>query len=163
MPKQHRKSQMESHNQSMRSMEKIAAIGSEIAALSHLNMPELWKLWDTHFKERPKHPNRRHLESRLAYRLQEIAFGGLKPATRNLLVNFGERLSSIKTSTRPVTTLLPGTVLIREYDGQDHQVTVTIDGKFEYCHHKYPSLSSIARQITGTQWSGPAFFGVRGK
>jgi hypothetical protein len=151
---------MKSEDRQQRSMEKINTIGSEITALSFLKMPELWRLWDQHFKERPTHPNRRHLESRLAYRLQEIAFGGLKPATRDLLANFGERLSSIKTSTRPITALLPGTILIREYDGQDHRVTVTIDGRFEYGDHKYPSLSSVARQITGTQWSGPAFFGL---
>jgi Protein of unknown function (DUF2924) len=156
---------MKSRDQDQKSMEQISTVASKIATLSVIKMPELWKLWDQHFKERPTHPNRRHLESRLTYRLQEIAFGGLKPATRDLLANFGERLSSIKTSTRPINALLPGTILIREFNGRDHRVTVTIDGKFEYGDHKYPSLSSVARQITGTQWSGPAFFGLtqRGK
>ena len=151
---------MKSNDQHQRSMEKIRDIGSEMTALSFLKISELWELWDKHFKDRPKHPNRRYLESRLAYRLQEIALGGLKPATRDLLASFGERLSSIKTSTRPITALLPGTILIREYGGQDHRVTVTIDGRFEYGTHKYKSLSSIAREITGTRWSGPAFFGL---
>lgn len=151
---------MKSEHRQQRSMEKIRDVGSEITALSFLTMSELWKLWDQHFKDRPRHPNRRYLESRLGYRLQEIAFGGLKSATRDLLANFGERLSSIKTCTRPITALLPGTILIREYGGQDHRVTVTIDGRFEYGSHKYASLSSIAREITGTRWSGPAFFGL---
>ena len=135
-------------------------VGNQLHSLSSLPMPEFWKLWDKHFKERPKHPHRKQLESRLAYRLQEIAYGGINPETRNLLADIGERLSKIKTSTRPITALLPGTVLIREFDGRDYQVTVTTDGRFEMDGHKYPSLSSVAKHITGTQWSGPAFFGL---
>ena len=135
-------------------------VGNQLHSLSTLAMPEFWKLWDKHFKDRPKHPHRKQLESRLAYRLQEIADGGLSPKTRNLLEDIGERLSKIKTSTRPITALLPGTVLIREFDGRDYHVTVATDGRFEMDGHKYPSLSAVAKHITGTQWSGPAFFGL---
>ncbi len=135
-------------------------VGNQLHSLSSLPMPEFWKLWDKHFKERPKHPHRKQLESRLAYRLQEIAYGGINPETRNLLADIGERLSKIKTSKRLSTTLLPGTVLIREFDGIDYRVTVAMDGRFEFEGHKYKSLSAIAKQITGTQWSGPAFFGL---
>lgn len=136
-------------------------VGNQLHSLSSLPMPEFWKLWDKHFKERPKHPHRKQLESRLAYRLQEIAYGGISPETRNLLADIGERLSKIKTSKRLSTTLLPGTVLIREFDGIDYLVTVAMDGRFEFEGHKYKSLSAIAKQITGTQWSGPAFFGLQ--
>lgn len=135
-------------------------VGNQLHSLSSLPMPEFWKLWDKHFKERPKHPHRKQLESRLAYRLQEIAYGSISPETRNLLADIGERLSKIKTSKRLSTTLLPGTVLIREFDGIDYRVTVAMDGRFEFEGHKYKSLSAIAKQITGTQWSGPAFFGL---
>ena len=141
-------------------LEITSAIGPQLKDLSTMPIAELWALWDKHFKIRPPHPNRRQLEARLSYRLQEIKFGGLNPDTRNLLADFGERLSKIKTSTRPITALLPGTVLIREFDGRDYQVTVTTDGRFEMDGHKYPSLSSVAKHITGTQWSGPAFFGL---
>ena len=137
-------------------------VGNQLHSLSTLAMPEFWKLWDKHFKERPKHPHRKQLESRLAYRLQEIADGGLSPKTRNLLEDIGERLSKIKTSKRLTTTLLPGTVLIREFDGKDYHVTVAMDGRFEFDGHKFRSLSAIAKQITGTQWSGPLFFGLKG-
>ena len=136
-------------------------VGSQLHSLSTLAMPEFWELWDKHFKDRPKHPHRKQLESRLAYRLQEIAYGGLDPKTRNLLEDIGERLSKIKTSKRLTTTLLPGTVLIREFDGIDYRVTVAIDGRFEFDGHKFKSLSAIAKQITGTQWSGPVFFGLK--
>ena len=136
-------------------------VGNQLHSLSSLAMPEFWELWDKHFKDRPKHPHRKQLESRLAYRLQEIVDGGLSPKTRNLLEDIGERLSKIKTSKRLTTTLLPGTVLIREFDGIDYHVTVAIDGRFEFEGHKYKSLSAIAKQITGTQWSGPLFFGLK--
>jgi len=136
-------------------------VGNQLHSLSTLAMPEFWKLWDKHFKERPRYPHRKQLESRLAYRLQEIADGGLSLKTRNLLEDIGERLSKIKTSKRLTTTLLPGTVLIREFDGIDYRVTVAIDGRFEFDGHKFKSLSAIAKQITGTQWSGPLFFGLK--
>jgi len=53
-------------------------------------------------------------------------------------------------------------VLTREYRGIEYHVTVTQDGKYEYQGRSYPSLSMIAREITGTRWSGPLFFGLRG-
>ncbi len=137
-----------------------STVGKQLDSLPNLEISKLWKLWDQHFRDRPKRPNRRQLESRLAYRLQERAYGGLKLETRNLLADVGERLSKIKTSKRVSTALLPGTILIREFDGIDYRVTVTIDGRFEMDGHKYGSLSAIARHITGTQWSGPAFFGL---
>lgn len=137
-----------------------SAVGNQLQSLPNLNMTELWKLWDQHFKARPKHPNRRQLESRLTYRIQEIHQGGLKPETRKLLEDVGESLSKIKTSKRLSTALLPGTVLIREFDGIDYRVTVAIDGRFEMDGYKYGSLSAVAKHITGTQWSGPAFFGL---
>jgi hypothetical protein len=136
-------------------------VGNQLHSLSSLAMPEFWELWDKHFRDRPKHPHRKQLESRLAYRLQEIADGGLSPKTRNLLEDIGERLSKIKTSKHLTTTLLPGIVLIREFDGIDYHVTVTTDGRFEFDGHKFKSLSAIAKQITGTQWSGPVFFGLK--
>jgi hypothetical protein len=102
----------------VRSAAKTLQITQQIAALPGLPMPELWKLWDQHFSNRPTHPNRRHLESRLAYRMQEAVFGGLPLPTKSLLTEFGERLSKIRSSPRKPDALLPGTVLLREFDGQ---------------------------------------------
>lgn len=141
--------------------ELISAIGSELVNLSVLKMPALWDLWDQHFRARPKAPNRRQLESRLMYRLQEIKHGELNPDTRKLLADYGERLSKIKINKNATAALLPGTVLIREFDGRDYQVTVTTDGRFELEGLKYKSLSAVAKHITGTQWSGPVFFGLK--
>lgn len=57
--------------------------------------------------------------------------------------------------------LLPGSVLTREYRGIEHRVAVAQDGQYEFQGRRYPSLSMIAREITGTRWSGPLFFGVK--
>ena len=141
--------------------ELTSAIGPELVNLSVLKMPALWDLWDQHFRARPKAPNRRQLESRLMYRLQEIKHGELNPDTRKLLADYGERLSKIKINKNATAALLPGTVLIREFDGRDYQVTVTTDGRFELEGLKYKSLSAVAKHITGTQWSGPVFFGLK--
>ncbi len=94
----------------------------------------------------------------IAYRLQEEAFGGLDRATVKLLDGLarGEKpASAVK------RRLKPGTVLVREYQGERHTVTVVPDG-FLWRGTTYSSLSTIARAITGTAWGGPRFFGLRG-
>jgi hypothetical protein len=98
----------------------------------------------------------------IAYRLQEKALGGLKPATLRLL----ERIADDATAGRPVSTTpakihtTTGTVLMREWHGKKHQVTVMEDG-FLYRAKRFRSLSQIARAITGARWSGPLFFGLK--
>lgn len=62
---------------------------------------------------------------------------------------------------RAENQLAPGATLIREYNGIAHQVKVLDDGRFEYQARAYKSLSGVAKAITGTAWSGPAFFGLR--
>jgi hypothetical protein len=60
-----------------------------------------------------------------------------------------------------VLHFVPGTVMVREYGGEEHRVTVTAEGRFEYGGQSYRSLSAVARQITGTPWNGLVFFNVR--
>ena len=107
--------------------------------------------------------NRRYLESRLAYRVQELAYGGLKPATVKRLQQLGEQLDGGNITTRRVRADLKpivGTRLIREWQGVEHTVTVTLDG-FEWQGRPYQSLSAIARAITGSRWNGWVFFGLK--
>jgi hypothetical protein len=98
----------------------------------------------------------------IAYRLQEKALGGLKPATLRLL----ERIADDTAAGRPVSMpseksrMTTGTVLMREWHGKKHQVTVLEDG-FLYRAKRFRSLSQIARLITGARWSGPLFFGLK--
>jgi hypothetical protein len=150
-------------NHPVRSATKTLQVSQQIAALPELPMAELWKLWDQHFQSRPTHPNRKFLESRLAYRIQEAVFGGLPITTRSLLTEFGERLSKIRSGPRKANALLPGTVLLREYDGQEYRITVLADGRYEIDGRVFKSLSGIARMISGTNWSGASFFHLRKK
>lgn len=138
------------------------SVAARVAALPTLPTPELWSLWDRYFPRRPENPNRGYLESRIAYKIQEEAYGGLSPETRNRLANIGRRYSKIKERRQGREIhLAPGTVLVREYGSREHQVRVTAEGTFEYEGQCYKSLSAVARHISGTQWSGPVFFGLR--
>jgi hypothetical protein len=138
-------------------------MATQIAAIEHMKMPEIWALWDSYFPNRPAHPNRLHLESRLKYKLQERALGGLPARITEMLANHGEKFSKIKSRHRAKHDALPGTVLHRDFDGQQYKVLVLSDGRYEFEKKTYKSLSAIAKLITGTQWSGPAFFGLKGK
>lgn len=143
--------------------EKSASIAARIADLSHLPMAELWVLWDRYFERRPDHPNRTHVESRVAYKLQEEVHGGLAPQTRQRLEAIGAKHSKIKLRAKPRTfSFAPGTVLLREWGEREHRVTVNADGHFEYEGHHFKSLTAVARHITGQHWSGPLFFGLKG-
>jgi hypothetical protein len=146
-----------------RSIDQLNAIQSEVAALHEMKMPELWKLWDHHFPRRPIHPNRKFMTSRLSYRIQELTFGSLPQSTRDMLANYGQQFSSIKSKTPAKAVAMPGATLLREFDGREYRVQVQADGRYEYNGQIYRSLSAIAKTITGTQWSGPAFFGLKSK
>jgi hypothetical protein len=141
--------------------QKNPSIAMQIAALPDKTMDELRALWDELFDSPAPHHNRTGLESRLAYRIQEKAFGGLSPLARARLEKIGETGQVPNAGERDGHRLLPGTVLSRMYDGVEHRVVVRGDKHFEYDGCRYKSLSAIARKITGTQWSGPAFFGLR--
>ena len=137
---------------------------ARLAALKSTPTTELKAQWRELFQGEPPPFNRRYLESRLAYRIQELAHGGLKPETIRRLERLGEELdggerkkSRIRADRdRPIT----GTRLLREWQGVEQVVTVTADG-FEWQGRPYKSLSAIARAITGTRWNGWVFFGLR--
>ena len=136
---------------------------AQIAALKSSPTVELKARWRQLFETEPPPYNRRFLESRLAYRIQELAYGGLKPETVGRLEALGELLDGGKIDVRRQRAderPIAGTRLIREYHGAEHCVTVQADG-FEYQGRPYKSLSAIARAITGTRWNGWVFFGVR--
>jgi hypothetical protein len=137
---------------------------ARLAALKTTPTPELRKQWKDLFDTEPPLYNRRFLESRLGYRIQELAFGGLKPETVARLEALGEDLygrgKSAKRSSRFADLPIAGTRLIREWQGVEHTVTVRDDG-FEWQGRPYRSLSAIARAITGTRWNGWVFFGLK--
>ncbi len=136
---------------------------ARLAALKTTPTPKLREQWRQLFESEPPVFNRRYLESRLAYRIQELAYGGLKPETVRRLEKLGEELDGGRADVRkrPANDRpISGTRLIREYQGVEHCVTVR-DDDFEYQGRPYKSLSAIARAITGTQWNGVVFFGLK--
>ncbi|MFM8747239.1 MAG: DUF2924 domain-containing protein [Aestuariivirga sp.] len=129
---------------------------ARLATLKTTPTPKLKEQWRQLFEGEPPPFNRRYLESKLAY-------GGLKPETVRRLEKLGEELdggSKAKRQTRADTRPISGTRLIRDYQGVEHCVTVR-DDDFEYQGRPYKSLSVIARAITGIQWNGLAFFGLK--
>ena len=140
-------------------------IPARLAALKTATTPELKAQWRDLFDSEPPPFNWRYLESRLAYRVQELAYGGLKPETVRRLERLGEELDGgdrKKSRVRADAMPIAGTRLIREWQGFEHVVTVTTDG-FEWQGRPYRSLSAIARAITGTRWNGWVFFGLKNR
>jgi len=136
---------------------------ARLAALPTTPIAELKAQWRALFGTEPPPFNRAYIQSRLAYRIQELAYGGLKPETLARLEALGDELErESKGPRRPRYPDRPiaGTRLIREYRGVQHTVTVLANG-FEWQGRPYQSLSAIARAITGTRWNGRVFFGLK--
>jgi hypothetical protein len=139
-------------------------ISTKIQQLPDLRKAELSTLWQELFVQ-PPHPKLRRelMIPILAYRLQENAYGGLKFSTRKRLGTLakdviGSRVPPLLAARQ----LRRGTKLLRQWQGGLHEVMVLDDG-FRFQDKRYGSLSEIARKITGTRWSGPAFFGLKKK
>ena len=134
-----------------------------LAALKTTPTLDLKQQWRDLFESEPPPYNRRFLESRLAYRIQELAYGGLKPETVERLEALGDQLygkGSAKHRRNTANRPIAGTRLIREWQGVEHTVTVR-DDDFEFEGRPYQSLSAIARAITGSRWNGWVFFGLK--
>jgi hypothetical protein len=135
------------------------SLAAQVANLPKLPMKNLWAIWDKYFTNRPAHNNRAYVEGRVAYKIQEEAFG-TKLSVQTQMAWIGEAQSKIKTQRSVQVQVVPGTVLVREFDNREHRVTALADGGFEYEGRRFKSLSGVANHITGSQWSGPMFFGL---
>ena len=137
-------------------------LADELAELRGLDLTALKQRWRVLYRtDAPVRIGQALLLQAVAYRLQERVLGGLKPSTRRLL----ERTAEDNVDRRPPNEMLaarvtPGSVLIREWHGVSHRVTVLADCVM-LRGARYRSLSEVARKITGTRWSGPRFFGLR--
>jgi hypothetical protein len=138
-------------------------LSQRIAGLTHLTSQQLREEWRRVYRSQPPRLSRDLLIRTIAYRMQEFAFGGPSKAT----------LRKLQTLTKDVEAngslaldagqrVRPGMRLVREWHGRTHTVMVTEQG-FEFAGKTYPSLSQIARAITGAHWSGPRFFGLKGR
>jgi hypothetical protein len=134
------------------------AVEAEIDRIRSLGLDELRSLWHATFRAAPPPGFTKDLVARfLCWHIQEQTFGGLDPQTAKHLASLARGDKSPANHPR---RLKPGTLLVREYQGERHTVTVVANG-FVWREATYASLSTIARAITGTNWNGPRFFGLR--
>lgn len=152
------------------------SLAREIAALQRLTVPELRRRYTELFGEATRSGNRTWLVRRLAWRLQALAEGGLSERAQRRAAELAQdadlrvlppRAFAVDTDAAPPPKTLrfqqderlppPGSVLTRQYKGRDVQVLVRADG-FEYAGRVYPSLSAVAREVTGTHTNGFLFF-----
>ncbi len=138
------------------------ALARQLVELESASPAELRVQWEqTNKHPAPKRASRDLLLRALAYHIQDRAEGGLSKAALKRLAHLADPKGNDGRPPRLAPPRLrPGTRLIREWGGAVHQVTIGEDG-FDYRGARYASLSRIAREITGTRWSGPLFFGLR--
>jgi Protein of unknown function (DUF2924) len=136
----------------------------KLSTLRTATHAELLAIWTATLGKPPQfRASRELLASALAWHLQARKFGGLKPASKHklrLLARGRERKSTARSTAPVATNFRPGTVIIKQWRGAQHTVVVLGDG-FQHQGKVYASLSQLAREITGTRWNGPAFFGLR--
>jgi hypothetical protein len=139
-----------------------SALVREIEQLQEATSTDLKQRWRALYgNAAPRRISRDLLLRALAYRIQEKALGGLKPSTRRLLTKIAADASARRSiQVTPEPALKPGTVLLREWHGTQHQVIVREKG-IVFNGKQYKSLSQVAYRITGTKWSGPLFFGLK--
>lgn len=137
----------------------------EIEALEGLDLYELRARWQVYYRTpAPRFFRRQLLIRAIAYEVQAKVYGGLASKTRRLLLRIAKEAEAGKGFTTATMTqrLRPGTRLVRAHKGVTHVVDVLEDG-FAWNGARWGSLSPIARAITGTNWNGNAFFGLRRK
>ena len=137
----------------------------KLSELSTAGRAELLAIWTATLGKPPAalRSSRELLASALAWQLQERKFGGLSGATRRklrVLARAHQRKTRSAQSAGASTNLRPGTVISKQWRGAEHVVMVLAEG-FQHQGKVYGSLSQLAREITGTRWNGPAFFGLR--
>ena len=139
------------------------AVLTQLAAMQRLSVVGLKAKWEDLFGTPAPNNARAFLELRIGYRIQELTYGGLTRETRrvlDLLADEVEGKISRKSMVADPRNPVVGTRLVREWDGAEHTVTVMKDG-YEWEGRKYRSLSAVAKAMTGTNWNGFRFFGLR--
>ena len=131
----------------------------QIADLHGMPQDQLKALWQEYFGTEPPAYRKGFLVKGLAQRIQELTFGGLAAAHQTKLNALVEDKPAKRRAPEAGTSLLPGTKLVRDWQGVAHHVTVIQDG-YEYQGRRFKSLSAIANLIAGTRWNGWTFFGV---
>ena len=145
-----------------RALPDARACREALARLPELGLAGLRQQWRALYKsDASPHLSRELLLRAVAYRIQEGAFGGLRPGHQRQLRQIVEEFNHTgEVRRRARLELKSGTRLVREWHGRTYEVLV-LDNGFSWQGTEYRSLSAIARKITGTAWSGPLFFGLQ--
>ena len=135
----------------------------QLELLDLMNQAELREKFCDLFGFEPGQTNIVNLRRRLAYRIQELHFGGLSDNDKEILIRIadGDPMANLQNKAKGMISKLRGTRYQRVWKGKKYEVIVLGDGTFEYDGTVYRSLSAIAREITGTRWNGKLFFGVK--
>ena len=126
---------------------------TEPAALESMSRAELRAAWKRQCRTMPPNVSAGLLRLALAHHIQSKVMGGITKAMERKLQEIADGAAA--------TGVTPGTRFMREWRGKVHVVTLTHDGRYCWQDREWTSLSMVARAITGTQWSGPAFFGTK--
>ncbi len=139
-------------------------LAAKLAALPEMTTADLRAEWRWLYRGNPPKRIGRHLlELGVAWKLQERVHGGLGAATRRRLAALAKTMDENGDLARTrAVRLKPGAKLVREWRGETHDVLVLEDG-YQWRGRRWRSLSAIAREISGTHWSGPRFFGLQAK
>ncbi|MGE0108184.1 MAG: DUF2924 domain-containing protein [Bdellovibrionales bacterium] len=142
----------------------MTPIARQIRELQGKNRSELKEIWRDYFNTETPPYRSIFMRRALAYRIQELTYGGLSPKAEKKLDRLIAEEQGKKTKRRTKSVAIPvaGTRLIREWRGKRYEVIVQPDG-FEYDGRKWNSLTAIAQNITGSHWNGLVFFGLRKK
>ncbi|MDR1375515.1 MAG: DUF2924 domain-containing protein [Holosporaceae bacterium] len=133
----------------------------QIMSLQDKKLPELKALWEKMFDHPPAISSKEYMIAKIAYRIQELAYGGVDEATKDKIQAAAREIKRPKAVCSKKFRPMIGTKIMKEYKGNVIEVLVVPDG-FSYAGEIYKSLSSIATRITGTKWNGLKFFGVAG-
>lgn len=141
-----------------------AALAQKLQAIEAMDYGSLREAWTRLYAvPPPARVGRDLLQLGIAWKLQEQAYGGIRPALRRRLAALAAKVEETGDVPRDRTTRLkPGVKLVRDWNGSTHTVTVLEEG-FEWQGRTWRSLTGIAGSITGVHWSGPRFFGLKGK
>ncbi len=144
-------------------MVNVQILKRQIDALQHKNMLEVREKFQELHGFDCGNTTVRNLRKRIAYRLQELYYGGVGETDLNILGDIADKdpLSNLKAAAARKITKLRGTKYYRVWKGKKYEVTVADGGQFVYEGEIYKSLSAVARKITGTRWNGKVFFGVK--
>ena len=128
---------------------------AELDALESMSRAELRAAWNREVRATPPNVSAALLRLALAHHFQSKALGGVTKAIERKLQEIADGGATKRVA--------PGTCFVREWRGKVHVVTASDDGRYRWQNRDWNSLSEIARTITGTRWSGPAFFGTKAR